>query len=144
MTWQGPPPTSYSARARVNVRVLIMSRLGPHCPAGVVPYAHIMVSGDSFVQRARSMSDEVHMSEIEFSKDEKEIIIKKIKLYFAEELQQDIGQFDAQFLLDFFAEEIGPFFYNRGLYDAQSILEKRLDDISEAIYDLEKVTQFRR
>lgn len=84
------------------------------------------------------------MAEIEFSKEEKEILVKKIKLYFSEEMKQDIGQFDAQFLLDFFAEEVGPYFYNRGLYDAQAILEKRLDDIAEAIYELEKVTEFRR
>ena len=84
------------------------------------------------------------MGEIEFSKEEKEIITNKIKLYFKEELNQEIGQFDAQFLLDFFAEEVGTYFYNRGLYDAQTILEKRLDDITDAIYDLEKVTEFRR
>ncbi|MCW8932628.1 MAG: DUF2164 domain-containing protein [Gammaproteobacteria bacterium] len=84
------------------------------------------------------------MSEIEFSKEEVEIISKKIQLYFSEELEHDIGQFDAQFLLEFFAEEIGPYFYNRGLYDAQSILENRLDSITEAIYDIEKVTEFRK
>jgi len=47
-------------------------------------------------------------------------------------------------LLDFFAEEIGPYIYNRGLYDAQSLLESRMDGISEAIYEIEKVTEFRK
>ena len=84
------------------------------------------------------------MSLIEFSKEEKEVITGKIKMYFREELNQDIGSFDAQFLLDFFAEEIGAFFYNRGLYDAQGILEKRLETISEAIFELEKVTEYNR
>jgi len=84
------------------------------------------------------------MSEIKFSKEEKEIIVKKIQLYFSEELERDIGQFDAQFLLDFFATEIGSFFYNRGLYDAQAILERQIEDISESIYELEKITEFRR
>lgn len=84
------------------------------------------------------------MPEITFSKDEKDLITNKIKLYFKEELDQDIGQFDAQFLLDFFAEEIGVYFYNRGLYDAQAILERRLEDFGEAIYELEKPTDFRR
>lgn len=84
------------------------------------------------------------MSEIEFSKEEKEVIVKKIQLYFREELETEIGQFDAQFLLDFFTEEVGAYFYNRGLYDAQAILEKRVGDISEAIYELEKITEFRR
>lgn len=84
------------------------------------------------------------MSEIEFSKDEKDVITKKIQMYFTEELNMEIGQFDAQFLLDFFAEEVGAYFYNRGLYDAQAILEKRAESIAEAIYELEKITEFRR
>lgn len=84
------------------------------------------------------------MSGIEFSKEEKEIIVRKIQMYFTEELNQDIGSFDAQFLLDFFAEEIGSYFYNRGLYDAQAILERRLETISDAIYELEKSTDFAR
>lgn len=83
------------------------------------------------------------MPVIEFSKEEKEILVRKIQLYFSEELEQEIGGFDAQFLLDFFAGEIGAYFYNRGLYDAQAILEKRLESIAEAIYDLEMPTEFR-
>ena len=82
------------------------------------------------------------MSEIEFSKEEKDILARKIQLQFSEELDYEIGQFDAQFLLDFIAEEIGPYFYNRGLYDAQSILEKRMESITEAIYEVEKITEF--
>ena len=81
---------------------------------------------------------------VEFSKDEKELIVKKIQSWFREELENEIGQFDAMFLLDFFAEEVGGYFYNRGLYDAQAILEQRLESITEAIYDLEKITEFRR
>ncbi len=84
------------------------------------------------------------MANIEFSREEKEVIARKIRLYFSEELDQEIGQFDAEFLLDFFAEEIGPFFYNRGLYDAQTVMEARLADISEALYEIEKPTQFSR
>ncbi len=84
------------------------------------------------------------MSDIEFTKEEKEIISRKIQLYFTEELDQEIGQFDAQFLLDFFTEEIGAYFYNRGLYDSQAILESKLETISDAIYELEKITEFRK
>lgn len=84
------------------------------------------------------------MSQIEFSREEKDIISGKIQRYFREELDQDIGQFDAEFLLDFFAEQIGPYFYNRGLYDAQAVLESRLQDIGEAIYEIEKPTGFSR
>jgi len=84
------------------------------------------------------------MSKIEFSEEEKKVIVRKIQLYFREELDQDLGQFDAEFLLDFFAEEVGAYFYNRGLYDAQAILDKRMDSLGEAIYELEKPTDFAR
>lgn len=82
------------------------------------------------------------MADIEFSKTERDILIKKIRLYMQEELGQELGQFDAGFLLDFVAEEIGVYFYNRGLFDAQAVLEKRLDSIAEAIYEIEKPTEF--
>lgn len=84
------------------------------------------------------------MSDIEFTKEEKEIITRKIQLYFKEELDYEIGQFDTQFLLDFFSEEIGPYFYNRGLYDSQTILQSKMESITDAIYELEKITEFRR
>ena len=84
------------------------------------------------------------MSQIEFSKDEKEIIVRKIQLYFSEELKQKIGQFDAEFLLDFVSQEIGSYFYNRGLYDAQAALSAKLEDIQDAIFQLEQHTDFKR
>ena len=84
------------------------------------------------------------MSEIEFSKEEKEVIIRKIQLYCEKELDREIGQFDAEFLLNFFSEEVGAYYYNRGLYDAQTILESRLESITEAIYEIEKPTEFMR
>jgi uncharacterized protein (DUF2164 family) len=84
------------------------------------------------------------MAEIKFTKDEKAVIVRKIQLYFTEELKQEIGGFDAEFLLDFFSDEVGSYFYNRGLYDAQAALSNKLDDLSEAIYQLERPTEFRK
>lgn len=84
------------------------------------------------------------MSHIDFSKAEKAIIVGKIKLYFSEELNHQIGQFDAEFLLDFICQEIGSYFYNRGLYDAQSTLSEKLSDIQDAIFQLEQPTDFKK
>lgn len=80
------------------------------------------------------------MSKIEFSAEQKAEIVKQIKLYFQEELTQEIGSFDAEFLLDFFADEIGAHFYNQGLADALAAMDGRLDEIRDAIYALEKPT----
>ena len=84
------------------------------------------------------------MALIEFSAEEKARIVSKIQRYFDDELNQEIGQFDSEFLLDFFSEQVGAYFYNRGLYDARAILETRLDDVTEAIYEIEKPTDFVR
>ena len=75
---------------------------------------------------------------ISFSDAEKSAIVLKIKRYFMAELDQEIGQFDAEFLLDFFAKEFGAAFYNRGLSDAQQVIQSRVDLISEAISELEE------
>ena len=71
-------------------------------------------------------------------------IIRKVQMYFQEELEQEIGRFDAEFLIDFFAEEIGAYFYNRGLYDAQALVSAKVDELSDSIYELEKSTNYRK
>ncbi|WP_027330332.1 DUF2164 domain-containing protein [Marinimicrobium agarilyticum] len=78
------------------------------------------------------------MSKIEFSKAEKEIMTQKVKRYFQDELNEDIGNFDAEFLIDFFAEEMGGFFYNRGLYDAETMIAEKVSEISDQLLQLEK------
>ena len=80
------------------------------------------------------------MAKIEFPDDQKDIIVSKIQRYFNQELEQDIGQFDAEFLLDFFSKEMGSFYYNKGLYDAQTIIASKVDTITDAIYELEQST----
>lgn len=84
------------------------------------------------------------MPDIGFSKDEKAALVRKIQLYFNEELGQQIGQFDAEFLIDFVSRELGAYYYNRGLQDAQATLAAKLDDVQDAIYQLELPTEFRK
>lgn len=78
------------------------------------------------------------MSVVEFSAEEKAAITQKLQRYLANELQIEIGGFDAEFLLDFFSKEVGCFFYNRGLYDAQTVLNARFEEITDAVVALEK------
>lgn len=78
------------------------------------------------------------MGIIKFTKEEKELLIPKIKMYLKEELATDVGNFDAEFLLDFFSEEVGAYFYNRGIQDALDMLDNRMEEVKESIYVLEK------
>lgn len=81
---------------------------------------------------------------IEFSKDERKALIQRIQSYFQDELDQDIGQFQAGFLLDFFADDIGPYFYNQALLDAQAAVELRLESVNEDIDGLMKTSSSAR
>lgn len=83
------------------------------------------------------------MSEMEFSKDDKTLMVSKVKKYFTEELGQDIGAFDAEFLIDFFAGEIGPYFYNHGLNDAQQLFTEKVAELDYQVQELEKPTDQR-
>lgn len=78
------------------------------------------------------------MSKIKIPDAERQIAVEKIQKYFNAELDQEIGRFDAQFLLEFFAKEIGAVFYNQGLYDAQNAFKDKLDTLADSVLDLEK------
>lgn len=62
------------------------------------------------------------MSRVELERDERDEIVERIKSYFAKEREEERGNLAAAFLLDFICEQIGPFFYNKGLSDAQQPL----------------------
>ncbi len=82
------------------------------------------------------------MSKIKFSKQQTESIVIAIQNYFVDKLDQEIGQFDAEFLLDFFSENIGSYYYNQGLTDAKAVLDNQLENIHDALYEIEKPTAF--
>ena len=78
------------------------------------------------------------MADIDLTEIDKKNAIVKIQRYFEQELDQEIGGFDAQFLLEFLARELGAVFYNQGLYDAQAAFKDKLDTLADTVLDLEK------
>lgn len=77
------------------------------------------------------------MDIVNFTSAEKSIIVSRLQKYFAENLGYDLEQFDGEFLLNFISDNIGKYFYNRGIVDAQSQLSKRIEEIRESIAELE-------
>lgn len=84
------------------------------------------------------------MPKIELAKDDRDAMARALSRYLKDELDLEVTGFDAQFLLDFIAETLGPKFYNQGLADAQALLAKKMDDIGEAIAGLEQRVTLRR
>lgn len=80
------------------------------------------------------------MADIKLSQDDTDRLVSKIRTYFHDELDQDIGGFEAEFLIDFFAKEVGPYLYNQGLADANRVFSEKAEDVSYLIQELEKPT----
>jgi uncharacterized protein (DUF2164 family) len=78
------------------------------------------------------------MTPIRFSREEIVAIAAKLRPYFRDEFDVELRDLPAELLVDFLAREIGPFFYNRALYDAQAVVKAKADEISEAIAGLER------
>lgn len=77
---------------------------------------------------------------INLSKERKEEIVDRIKLHFHNELDLEIGGFDAEFILDFFTREIGGHFYNQALADVHALLERQMESMADTLYELQKPT----
>ena len=78
------------------------------------------------------------MQKISFEKAERDAITGVIQRFFVDELDSEIGSLPAQQLLQFFGEIIGPFYYNRGLRDAQAAFARQADNFNDEIYGLEQ------
>ena len=82
------------------------------------------------------------MKPIKFDRDESKAIVAEIQDYFRNELDQQIAM-PAEMLMQFFADKMGAYYYNRGLHDAQALVRKKVDDVSDEIFSLEQPTKRR-
>lgn len=78
------------------------------------------------------------MPGIELEKSAKDMLVTRIQKYFSDELQQDIGRFEAEFLMDFFGENLGVLYYNQAVRDVQAQLQKQLEEVTYGIGELEQ------
>lgn len=84
------------------------------------------------------------MSKIELPKETHDALAKALSRYLKDELDLEVTGFDAVFLTDFIVENLGPYLYNQGVADAQALIAKKLDEMGEAIYQLEKPVKLNR
>jgi uncharacterized protein (DUF2164 family) len=84
------------------------------------------------------------MKPIKFSREETKAIIGEIQDYFRTELDSPIGAMPAEMLMMFFADKMGAYFYNRGVYDAQALVRERMDTLADDMFGLEQPTKHLR
>ncbi|ASP33426.1 DUF2164 domain-containing protein [Labrenzia sp. VG12] len=78
------------------------------------------------------------MTELKLEKDVRTRLAQQIKRYLDEDLDIDIGNMDAELLMDFLTPTLGAHFYNLGLKDAQALFARKADDINDELYALER------
>jgi len=66
---------------------------------------------------------------LELTKEQKEEAVKEIIHYFSSERDQEIGNLAALLFLKFITEKIGPYYYNKGVMDAQKYMADRVEDL---------------
>jgi len=69
------------------------------------------------------------MKRIQLSEENKQDMIKKIKNYFANERDEDLGDLAADLVLDFVTDELGNHFYNQGIEDSIAYMSDKVDDL---------------
>lgn len=66
---------------------------------------------------------------IKISKNKKKEMVDKIKDYFSNERNENIGDLAAELILDFFIEELGSHIYNQGIDDAYTYIKDKTEDL---------------
>ena len=72
---------------------------------------------------------------IEISNDATQAAIVSIQRYFAENMDEEIGNLAAGALLGFFLKEVGPLVYNKAVADAQARLQAQVMELDVEVYE---------
>ena len=79
---------------------------------------------------------------IRIKRKNKDKIVQDLQEWFQDNLDQDIGTLDAEFLTDFFTENIGGLYYNQALKDVHTLIYEKTESLADNIYELSKDTAF--
>jgi uncharacterized protein (DUF2164 family) len=74
---------------------------------------------------------------ITLPEESKQVLLQSIKQYFLEERDEDIGDLQAGFFLEFILKEVGPSIYNQAVKDAQAALQTAVADLDLTLHEPE-------
>ena len=72
---------------------------------------------------------------IELAKEDRQQAIESIMRYFAENMDERMGNVSAGALLGYFLDEIGPLVYNRAVADVQERLQARVQELDFEVHE---------
>lgn len=75
---------------------------------------------------------------IKIDKEKRHKLIADLKSWFLDNREEEIGDLQAELLIDFLIDKIGAEVYNQALNDAMIWLKAKLSDVEIDFYSLEK------
>ncbi|MBN8237079.1 DUF2164 domain-containing protein [Halobacillus kuroshimensis] len=75
---------------------------------------------------------------VKLKKEQQEYMAERIKEWFELERGEVIGDLAADQWVHQMAEEMGPFFYNKGVEDARRMVEQKVMNVDEDLRSLER------
>lgn len=71
---------------------------------------------------------------IDLTRDEEKAFLESIRAFFADHLDEEIGELKSRLVLDYVLKEIAPTAYNRGVADAQAYLQDKVAEVDVSIH----------
>jgi uncharacterized protein (DUF2164 family) len=72
-------------------------------------------------------------------REDKERLLLKVQRHLSDEAEVEMGRFDVETLVDLVARLVGPHYYNNGLRNAQALIARQVDQINDALYEMERL-----
>ncbi|WP_447588514.1 DUF2164 domain-containing protein [Aquipseudomonas campi] len=75
---------------------------------------------------------------LELDGAQEQAALQVLKRFMKERFELELGSFEVQEVLDLFAREIAPLYYNKAIFDVQAHLKDRFESIESDLWALEK------
>ncbi len=72
---------------------------------------------------------------IKLSEERRDRVIRSTKEFFAETFDDELSDYRAQRIVDFFTKELGPPVYNQAIRDAYGFIQDKLSDLEGEFYE---------
>ena len=73
-------------------------------------------------------------SKIELTEDRKNGLIRSLTAFYRAEFDEELSQFRAEQIFDFFLKVLGPAVYNQAVHDARAFMMEKLEDLDADFY----------
>ena len=71
---------------------------------------------------------------IELDPRRRQQLVARLRSFVLQEFDEDMSDFRAQQLLDFFLSALGPQVYNQAVQDARKVMQQKLDDLDGEVH----------